>query len=111
MLKFLIEYCSISSLHGVRYLSERNRHWTEKWWWIIAIGLAMWFCSILIQTVWVKWREDPIKVIMSEKPLPISTIPFPTIIICPETKTHRKKLNLEHLYEVPKEMWNSSDVE
>lgn len=26
----IVEFCSNSSIHGVRYFSERRRHWTER---------------------------------------------------------------------------------
>lgn len=163
MLKLIAEYCSISSIHGFRYLSERRyfypetktyrskldlthfrkkfrrRHWTERCWWAVAIGLSIWVCTALIQNIWIKWRDTPVQ-IQNAKRLPISRIPFPTVTIpviitskissftpkiifhqyytqtmqvtiCPETKTHRSKLDLERLYDVPKELWNISDVE
>lgn len=28
--KFFVEYCDNSSIHGVRYITERNRHWSER---------------------------------------------------------------------------------
>lgn len=109
--KVLSEYCSHSSIHGFRYCVEQKRHWTERCWWIIAIGVSVWFCSVLVQNVWIKWRDTPVIMAMNEKQLPISTVPFPTVTICPETKVHRSKLDLERLYEVPKEMWNCTEAE
>lgn len=110
MQKIFTEYLSYSSIHGVRYFAEK-RHWTEKCCWIISIGLSVWFCSTLIQNVWIKWRDTPVKMTMYEKQFTISAVPFPTVTICPETKVHRSKLDLERLYEVPKEMWNSTEAE
>lgn len=98
------EFCSHASMHGLRYFGDRRRHWSERFWWAIAIGLAIWFCGISVENVWAKWRDMPIK--MTENTVPISTIPFPTITICPETKTYKRKLNLADLNELPKEIWN-----
>lgn len=111
MQKTLKEYCSNASVHGVQYFTERRRHWTERCWWTIAIGLSIWFCGSLIENVWLKWCSDPVKMTMMEKPSPISSIPFPTVTICPETKTYKSKLDLTHLNEMPKEMWNLSEAE
>lgn len=111
VLKLITEYCSHSSIHGVRYFVEQKRHWTERCWWIIALVLSMWGCGVLIQNVWIKWRDTPVTMAINERQLPISTVPFPTITICPETKVHRSKLDLERLYEMPKEMWNCTEAE
>lgn len=111
MKKLFAEYCSYSSVHGVRYFVDEKRHWTERCWWIIAICFSIWFCGSSILSAWIKWHDNPILMAMNEKQIPISTIPFPTVTICPETKTHRAKLDLEYLYEVPKDMWNSTEAE
>lgn len=34
----------------------------------------------------------------TEKPSPISKIPFPTVTICPETKAHISKFNVTDAY-------------
>lgn len=94
MRNFVMEYCSKTTIHGVRYFSERNRHWTERCWWIIAIGASMWFCGFSIQNVWKKWGENPVSMSVFERQIPISRIPFPTVTICPEIKTKRMKFDL-----------------
>lgn len=111
MQRLLAEYCSNASIHGVRYFTEQKRHWTERCWWIISICLSIWFCGSLIENVWIEWCDNPVKMTMTEKPLPISSIPFPTVTICPETKTYKSKLDLTHLNEMPKKMWNLSEVQ
>lgn len=78
---------------------------------MIAIALSVWFCGSLIENVWVKWCNDPVKMTMAEKPSPISLIPFPTVTICPETKTYKSKLDLTHLNEMSKDMWNLTAAE
>ncbi|KAG4070571.1 hypothetical protein HA402_011958 [Bradysia odoriphaga] len=94
MRNYFLDYCSNATIHGVRYFTERRRHWTERCWWIVAIIMAACFCGISIQNVWIKWRDSPVIMNMNEKMIPISTIPFPTITICPEVKTRKGKLDL-----------------
>lgn len=111
MQRIFSEYCSNASVHGVRYFTERKRHWTEKCWWIIAIGLSVWFCGTLIRNVWIKWRDNPVTMTMNEKQIPISTIPFPTVTICPEIKTYKVKLDISRVYNLPKETRDLTDME
>lgn len=111
MRDFFIDYCSNTTIHGIRYFTERKRHWTEKCWWLIAMTLAVWFCGTSIQNVWAKWCNNPVTMNMNEKLLPIQTIPFPTVTICPEIKTYKSKLDINAVHRLKKEFWNISNVE
>lgn len=71
----------------------------------------MWFCGMLIRNVWIKWRDNPVTMAMNEKQLPISTIPFPMITICPEIKTYKEKLDITYLHDLPKEYRVLSKIE
>lgn len=105
-----MEFCSKTTIHGVRYFSERNRHWTERCWWIIAIGVSMYFCTFSIQKVWIKWRDNPVIMSVYESQIPISKIPFPTVTICPEIKTTHTKLDLTP-FGIPNYQLNFSPIE
>lgn len=82
--KFIMEYCSNTTIHGIRYLTEPRRHWTERVIWMIAIAVALWLCGSSIKDTWTKWDENP--VIMKVTESQISTIPFPMVTICPHAK-------------------------
>ncbi|KAK0094064.1 hypothetical protein PV326_011903 [Microctonus aethiopoides] len=45
---FLKRYLANSSIHGVKYLIDDNRHWSERVFWVIACSLSWWGCGILI---------------------------------------------------------------
>lgn len=85
----------MTTIHGIPYLTERRRHWTERCWWAIAIGLSVWFCGSSIQDIWIKRRDYPVTMTLSEDILPIPTIPFPTITVCPEIKTHKNMIDFD----------------
>ncbi|XP_055305956.1 pickpocket protein 28-like, partial [Sitodiplosis mosellana] len=95
----LKEFCSNSTIHGVRYFTERRRHWTERCFWFIAIGLSFWYCLVSIQDMWIKWRACPVSMSFNEKDAPISAIPFPTVTICPETKAFKNKFEINPVYD------------
>ncbi|XP_037031858.1 pickpocket protein 28-like isoform X2 [Bradysia coprophila] len=92
------EYCGSSTVHGVRYFTEKKRHWMERLWWILAFALALFYCGKLIQNVYIKWDQSPVIVSFAEKSTPVWEIPFPAVTICPETKANMSQLNFTHVY-------------
>lgn len=65
---------------------------------MIAFGLSLLMCTSSIQDMWVKWRASPVTMSFNENTIPISAIPFPTVTICPETKTYKVKTDLNRIY-------------
>lgn len=55
-------------------------------------------CGLLLHDAWIKWNEDPLIMNLAEKSIPVSTIPFPAITICPETKAYKEKFNFTAMY-------------
>lgn len=84
-IKFLVDFLFFSS-YKIRFF------------WIIAFALSVWLCGASIQTVWIKWQTNPVTMSLTEKEMPVSAIPFPTVTICPETKTYAKKINVTDAY-------------
>lgn len=71
-------------------------------WWIIAFIFSFLLYGFLIHNAWVKWDENPIIVTIVGKAIPVSAIPFPTVTICPETKTNVRLLNFTKIYDMLK---------
>lgn len=66
-------------------------------WWIIGFTLSFWLCGSSIQNIREKWQSNPVTMSISEIDASVSAIPFPTVTICPETKTIIEKLDLASL--------------
>lgn len=66
--------------------------------WIIAIGLSLCLCGILIWNVLIKWNQTPVIVSFAEKSAPVWEVPFPAVTVCPETKSYANKLNFTDAY-------------
>lgn len=112
--KITTEFCEQSNIHGVRYFPKGKQHWSERYsiasnntsvehflncfpirfWWIVAFSVSMCLCSWLIKNTWINWSENPVSMSLAEKRESISSVPFPTLTICPELKTTSSKLNL-----------------
>ena len=87
------DFTKNSTVHGVKYLGDRKRHWSERAFWIIAFIISVTGCSILIIKMYDKWQKSPVISSFAEKSTPVWEIPFPAITICPETKVTTDKLN------------------
>lgn len=62
--------------------------------------------------IWMKWHDNPVTIKITEKEVPISAIPFPTVIICPVTKNYKQKLNITSVYYALKDnLRNLTDIE
>lgn len=80
-----------------------------RFWWLVAFGLSVWLCGSSIQNIWIKWGDNPVTMSLNEREAPVSTIPFPTVTICPETKTYMNKLNTTFAFRTPID--NLTDIE
>lgn len=86
-------YTDNSTIHGVKYLGESNRHWLEKIFWISSITICFVLLSFTIREIYDNWDENPVLLTFAEKTHSISDIPFPAVTICPVTQIDRNKLN------------------
>lgn len=58
----------------------------------------LFFCGGEIQKMWKKWNKNPVTIELSNRFVPISSIPFPTVTICAKTKATKDKLDLHSIY-------------
>lgn len=67
-------------------------------WWIVALILSLWLCGSSILGLWIKWHKNLVTLKMIENnAIDLATIPFPTVTICPETKTTKDKFDLSSI--------------
>lgn len=71
----------------------------DRFWWILAFGLLLTFCGTTIQKMWKNWDKNPVSIEISNRVIPISAIPFPTVTVCTKTKTSKEKLDIHAIYE------------
>lgn len=67
-------------------------------WWIIAFALSVYLCMNSIYLMWQKWKENPVIISFDHRPLHISAIPFPSMTICPLTKSRSEIFQYSHVY-------------
>lgn len=91
--ELVADYAQNSSMHCVRYMFDRRRHWTESLLWVLVFGVSVYSCSDLISKAIDKWHHSSVIISFSERTTPVLEIPFPAVTICPETKAMSTVLN------------------
>ncbi|ALC43319.1 CG8546 [Drosophila busckii] len=92
------EYCDYSTIHGIRYLGEKKRPWLERLFWVSVFLLSICTCFKLTMNIWDKWNNNPVIVSFAEKSTPVWQIPFPSVTVCPETKSRQRAFNFTDIY-------------
>ncbi|KOB76548.1 Gonad-specific amiloride-sensitive sodium channel 1 [Operophtera brumata] len=86
ILDLFLDYAKNSTLHGLRYITEKGLTTIEKLFWISTFVISVIFCSFLIKNVYVKWKTSPVIVTVSERLVSVGEVPFPSVTICPQIK-------------------------
>lgn len=92
------DYSEISTIHGVRYLGEKKRHWSERSWWFISLLFSVVASAIFISQAYLKWHNTPVIVSFSEESTPVYKIPFPAVTICTDIKIKQTSLNYTDIW-------------
>ncbi|CAB4058795.1 ASICN [Lepeophtheirus salmonis] len=71
------EYCESSSLHGLRYITEDGRHWTERVLWVFLCLLGFILTVYFIIPIYIKWYLKPTLTTLDSTNHPIWKIDFP----------------------------------
>lgn len=81
------EYSRNSTIHGLSYLSETRRHWSERACWLFTwLGLFL-ACLWAIVIAYQEWQSSPVVLInVDETPAHVWQVPFPAVTICPDHK-------------------------
>lgn len=81
---------------------------------IIPFGVAVICCIISIEKSWIRFDKHPVTTTSDKASGTILDIPFPTITVCPKTKTTKDKLDLNyafHQLRTQKQKNNLTDLE
>ncbi|CAL7937690.1 unnamed protein product [Xylocopa violacea] len=78
----LEQYCTNSSLHGLRYIGDSNLSIVERVFWIISFSLAVLTAGYYIWYLYQKWVSTPIIISLSPESVALDEFPFPSVTIC-----------------------------
>ncbi|XP_039275321.1 pickpocket protein 28-like [Nilaparvata lugens] len=78
-LKFFLKN---SSLHGMKYVGDEQKHWFERLAWCILIGAFAAFPIKTVIDIWKTWQDTPVIITTVSRPFTISKLPVPAITYC-----------------------------
>jgi len=91
--EFMDDYSKETTIHGVKYFSERERHWSEKLFWLAIFVVSIVCCVKNVMQIYEKRQTRPVMISFAKSLSPTFEIPFPAVTICPETKAMVEKFN------------------
>ncbi len=88
-----VKYLKETSIHGLKYFGEENRHVLEKIFWLVTIVFAWTMAGYLIYKVMYKWQKAPVLVSFDSRQVAVYEIPFPSLTICNMNKVSEDTQN------------------
>lgn len=83
------QYCSYSTLHGLRYVGDTGLSIVERIFWIISFTIALTVAIYYICYLYQKWSLSPIIISLSPDPISLNEFPFPSVTICNMNKVKK----------------------
>ena len=78
------EYASVTTAHGISYISNDEYSCGDRILWILIVILAIAFTVFQMATLYYQWQEDPVITTLDTVAHPIEEIQFPAVTICPQ---------------------------
>ena len=76
------EYSEATTIHGIAYLFENGLWMLERFLWILAVCLGVFFAIFLSVKAYVEWKDNPVLTTVATTGFPIEKVEFPAITIC-----------------------------
>eukprot|EP00102_Acyrthosiphon_pisum_P021032 XP_016658242.1 PREDICTED: sodium channel protein Nach [Acyrthosiphon pisum] len=77
----LKEFADQSTIHGLHYVSNVKRHWTERLFWFICCILSWYGSAVLMMNSWEAYQTNAISFVVETSSLEFQTT-FPAVSVC-----------------------------
>ncbi|XP_022177636.1 sodium channel protein Nach [Myzus persicae] len=77
----LKEFADQSTIHGLHYVSNVKRHWTERLFWFICCTLSWFGSALLMMNSWEAYQTNAISFVVETSSLEFQTT-FPAVSVC-----------------------------
>ncbi|XP_046434381.1 pickpocket protein 19-like [Neodiprion fabricii] len=96
LFNFLKNYCTKSSLHGLRYIVEPGAHWMERLIWTIVFTFFLICTVVVISKLSSRFQTAQTSTVVETTQYPVSELPFPSVTLCPSNRVNwQKALEME----------------
>ena len=82
----VVSYCAETCVHGPSYFL-RSRNKLELGFWTIAVLFVAIVGLYLVGEAMDTWVKDPLELVISKDPVPVTNVPYPTVTICVDQVT------------------------
>ncbi|XP_061383814.1 sodium channel protein Nach-like [Danaus plexippus] len=96
------EYCRNCSFGGVHFVTDDERHWTERWLWAVLVFLCWYGSALLIMASWEAFVVSPISFGVETTYKDWDT-KLPTVAICEIN-------NDDQIYNVSETIWSANHL-
>ncbi|XP_028171112.1 pickpocket protein 28-like [Ostrinia furnacalis] len=97
--ELFLDFAKNTTLHGLRYTTEKGLQVIEKVFWLITFHASVCISFYFIYEAWWKWSTSPVIVSFNQKFISVDEIPFPSVTVCPEMKFKQSVFNYTQFME------------
>ena len=76
------QYGGATTIHGIPYILDKDRHPLEKLLWIIFVSIGVSLIIYLSESIWSNYQKNPIITSVETTGYNIENIDFPAVTIC-----------------------------
>ena len=89
--RWFSSFCDNTSVHGMKYIGQKNFHWSEKTIWSILVLSAIFGIIYISLELSAKFSNSPLSTVVESTIFPVSEIAYPAITICNRNRFHRER--------------------
>ena len=82
------EYADVSSIHGIRYILDRESHWCDRIVWSLVVLVTTFLAIFASVSIYKSWKDSPVLITIGTSEKPIADLEFPVITICGSGNKH-----------------------
>ncbi|KAJ1527770.1 hypothetical protein ONE63_007725 [Megalurothrips usitatus] len=97
LFSLLRDFLTNTSFHGLRFVAQKERHWTERVFWLVCCGVSWWASAKLMLASWDQFQNNAISFVVESTYLDWDTT-FPSISVCEEDNMERVYFMSAKLY-------------
>lgn len=85
--RYFVEFLRSSSVHGLRYTQGRRHSRCVRIFWAVQVVVSAALCSVLVRDIYKHAEKSPVITSIDAKTMTLDEIPFPSVVICPDTNS------------------------